>query len=110
MGVKKPFLFVCCWPLSGWAVAEPRCKDNGSPVEINDWEVENTCQSKRAASVLTSKKNRDQGYNYTGTLQLLGLEEGNEENVKDPVMTKGAYLSLLYLRHLRIRELQVTVH
>lgn len=41
------------------------------------------------------------------TMQLLGLDEGKEENIKDPVMMRGAYLSFLYLRHLRIRELQV---
>ncbi|XP_059501211.1 uncharacterized protein LOC125452245 [Stegostoma tigrinum] len=85
---------------------EPRCKESGLPVEINDREMENTYENKHATGVFSSKKNRDQGYNYTGTLQLLGLEEGNEENAKDPVVTKGAYLSLLHLRHLRIREFQ----
>ncbi|KAG2468403.1 CC162 protein, partial [Polypterus senegalus] len=46
-------------------------------------------------------------YSYMETLQLLGLDEGKEEINNDPVSMRGAYLSLLYLRHLRIRELQV---
>ncbi|XP_060112838.1 uncharacterized protein LOC132585047 [Heteronotia binoei] len=38
---------------------------------------------------------------------MLGLDEGMEEtSSKELIMMKGAYLSLLYLRHLRIRELQ----
>lgn len=45
-------------------------------------------------------------YSFQNTLQLLGLDEA-EDNNKDPVMMKGAYLSLLYLRHLRVKELQV---
>uniref|UniRef100_H3BDV7 DUF4549 domain-containing protein n=1 Tax=Latimeria chalumnae TaxID=7897 RepID=H3BDV7_LATCH len=48
-------------------------------------------------------------YSYTSTMQLLGLDEGMEDNSKDPVMMRGAYLSFLHLRHLRIRELQVVV-
>uniref|UniRef100_UPI00398EB9BA uncharacterized protein isoform X2 n=1 Tax=Pristiophorus japonicus TaxID=55135 RepID=UPI00398EB9BA len=85
---------------------EPRCKESDSPVDLNEWEVDNVNRNKRAASAFPLKKIRDQGYSYTSTLQLLGLDEGNEENAKDPAMTWGAYLSLLFLRHLRIRELQ----
>ncbi|XP_073432247.1 uncharacterized protein [Dendrobates tinctorius] len=44
-------------------------------------------------------------YNYQRRLQLLGLDEA-EDNSKDPILMKGAYLSLLYLRHLRLRDLQ----
>ncbi|XP_067841118.1 uncharacterized protein si:ch73-242m19.1 [Heptranchias perlo] len=85
---------------------EPRRNESGSPVEINEWEVDNVNLNKRTASAFSSKKNRDQGYSYTTTMQLLGLDEVNEDNIRDPVMTRGAYLSLLFLRHLRIRELQ----
>ena len=46
-------------------------------------------------------------YNYMDSMQLLGLEEIQEESSSDPVLTRGAYLSLLFLRHLKIRELQV---
>lgn len=43
-------------------------------------------------------------------MQLLGLDEGQEgeEGTSDAVTARGAYLSLLYLRHLKIRELQVS--
>ncbi|XP_073531933.1 uncharacterized protein [Phyllobates terribilis] len=58
--------------------------------------------SKRPAS---SKTKKETGYNYQNTLQLLGLDEA-EDNSKDPILMKGAYLSLLYLRHLRLRDLQ----
>ncbi|XP_031757880.1 uncharacterized protein LOC100496491 isoform X2 [Xenopus tropicalis] len=58
--------------------------------------------SKRPQS---SRQKKETEYSYQSTLQLLGLEEAEDSN-KDPVMIKGAYLSLLYLRHLRIRELQ----
>ncbi|XP_075058991.1 uncharacterized protein LOC142144265 [Mixophyes fleayi] len=54
---------------------------------------------------VSSTQKKETGYNYQNTLQLLGLDEA-EDNSKDPVMMKGAYLSLLYLRHLRLRELQ----
>ncbi|XP_056422256.1 uncharacterized protein LOC130362185 isoform X2 [Hyla sarda] len=53
----------------------------------------------------SSRPKKENGYNYQNTLQLLGLDEG-EDNNKDPVLMKGAYLSLLYLRHLRLRDLQ----
>ncbi|XP_043924848.1 uncharacterized protein LOC122799665 [Protopterus annectens] len=45
-------------------------------------------------------------FSYVATLQLLGLDEGKEENTDNPVLMRGAYLSFLYLRHLKIRELQ----
>lgn len=40
-------------------------------------------------------------------LQLLGLDGGTGPSDRGPVLMKGTYLSFLYLRHLRIRELQV---
>ncbi|XP_053138724.1 uncharacterized protein LOC128339212 [Hemicordylus capensis] len=53
-----------------------------------------------------SRKEKDTSYSYTATLQLLGFDEDVEASTKNATMSKGAYLSLLYLRHLRIRELQ----
>ncbi|XP_069830917.1 uncharacterized protein [Dendropsophus ebraccatus] len=53
----------------------------------------------------SSKPKKESRYNYQNTLQLLGLDEA-EDNSKDPILMKGAYLSLLYLRHLRLRDLQ----
>ncbi|XP_027630930.1 uncharacterized protein CCDC162P [Tupaia chinensis] len=52
------------------------------------------------------KQKKETGYNYAVTLQLLGLDDGTEFRDRNPVLMKGAYLSFLSLRHLRIRELQ----
>lgn len=38
---------------------------------------------------------------------LLEKDEDAEDGAKDPVTVRGAYASLIYLRHLRIRELKV---
>ncbi|KAM9234693.1 LOW QUALITY PROTEIN: uncharacterized protein PS065_005276 [Dugong dugon] len=54
------------------------------------------------------KQKIETGYSYVMTLQLLGLDDGTELNDRNLVLMKGAYLSFLYLRHLRIRELQRT--
>ncbi|KAM4866345.1 uncharacterized protein RHO17_012302 [Thomomys bottae] len=40
------------------------------------------------------------------TLQLLGFDDGTDSSDKNFVLMSGAYLSLLLLRHLRIRKLQ----
>ncbi|RXM28684.1 Coiled-coil domain-containing protein 162 [Acipenser ruthenus] len=77
--------------------------EESSQPESNEQESESVNQSKRPGS---QKKKKEEGYCYMDTMQLLGLDEGKEENIKDPVMMRGAYLSFLYLRHLRIRELQ----
>ncbi|KAJ6660255.1 hypothetical protein lerEdw1_017955 [Lerista edwardsae] len=55
-------------------------------------------------SSIFSRKKKDA--RYTTTSQSLGLDEGMEASSRDLTMTNGAYLSLLYLRHLRIRDLQ----
>ncbi|KAM9665221.1 LOW QUALITY PROTEIN: uncharacterized protein ACIGJ3_008931 [Trichechus inunguis] len=47
-------------------------------------------------------------YSNINLYQLLGLDDGTELNDGNLVLMKGAYLSFLYLRHLRIRELQHT--
>ncbi|KAL3968597.1 granzyme K [Sarotherodon galilaeus] len=39
-------------------------------------------------------------------LQILGLDDSLPEGSSGPVVTRGAYLSLIYLRHLKLRELQ----
>ncbi|OCT80388.1 uncharacterized protein ccdc162p.L [Xenopus laevis] len=66
---------------------------------------EKNCEFAFNKRPVSSRQKKDTEYNYQTTLQLFGLEEA-EDNNTDPVMIKGAYLSLLYLRHLRIRELQ----
>jgi len=42
-----------------------------------------------------------------GSLQLLGLEEGTAAAHREHMVRRGAYLSLLFLCHLRLRELKV---
>ncbi|XP_073193092.1 uncharacterized protein [Lepidochelys kempii] len=70
---------------------------------MNEKGMETISLSKNPGS---SRKKKERGYSYVTTLQLLGLDEGTEANNKDLIMRKGAYLSVLYLRHLRIRDLQ----
>ncbi|XP_033180902.1 uncharacterized protein LOC113127098 isoform X2 [Mastacembelus armatus] len=43
---------------------------------------------------------------FEDSLHLLGLEDILEEGTSDPIVTRGAYLSLIYLRHLKLRQLQ----
>ncbi|XP_039605696.1 uncharacterized protein si:ch73-242m19.1, partial [Polypterus senegalus] len=78
-------------------------KEDGLSVDVNEQSARNVKVNKQSGS--QNKKNEN-GYSYMETLQLLGLDEGKEEINNDPVSMRGAYLSLLYLRHLRIRELQ----
>ncbi|XP_058590881.1 uncharacterized protein LOC131514658 isoform X3 [Neofelis nebulosa] len=52
------------------------------------------------------KQKKEKGYSYAMALQLLGLDDGTGPSDRDPVLTRGTYLSFLYLRYLRIRELQ----
>ncbi|KAL0969797.1 hypothetical protein UPYG_G00232430 [Umbra pygmaea] len=51
---------------------------------------------------------RSERYSYLRSLQLLGLDEGQEgeDGLSDPIITMGAYLSLLHLRYLKTRDLQ----
>ncbi|XP_072594559.1 uncharacterized protein [Vulpes vulpes] len=52
------------------------------------------------------KQKKEKGYSYAMALQLLGLDDGTGPSDRGPVLMRGTYLSFLYLRHLRIRELQ----
>ncbi|XP_062296819.1 uncharacterized protein si:ch73-242m19.1 [Scomber scombrus] len=45
-------------------------------------------------------------YSLEDSLQLLGLNDCPEEGTSDPIITRGAYLSLIYLRHLKLRQIQ----
>ena len=49
----------------------------------------------------------EHSYSFEDSLQLLGLDESLEGGRSDPIVTRGAYLSLIYLRHLKLRQLQV---
>ncbi|XP_070191909.1 uncharacterized protein [Littorina saxatilis] len=49
---------------------------------------------------------RKDSYDYINTVQMLGLDDGEQNS--DPVTVQGSFLSFLHLRHLRIRDLQRT--
>ncbi|XP_035285832.1 uncharacterized protein si:ch73-242m19.1 isoform X1 [Anguilla anguilla] len=55
-----------------------------------------------------AKKQSQEGYSYKESLQKLGLDDEQEGSGDDSTGANGAYLALLYLRHLRIRQLQRT--
>ncbi|KAL5014657.1 hypothetical protein ScPMuIL_008927 [Solemya velum] len=67
---------------------------------------ERDIESVNLTSRITSSKRKD-SYDYVNTIQMLGLDEG-EQDQKDPATVQGAYLSYLHLRHLRLRDLQRT--
>lgn len=54
-------------------------------------------------SVLSVKRSRS----LAESLQVLSQDDSLHDDPSDPVLTRGAYLSLIYLRHLKLRELQV---
>nr|XP_023396195.1 uncharacterized protein CCDC162P [Loxodonta africana] len=81
-------------------------KEDDLSVEQNENDPVQISLSQHAGGPFKQKK--ETGYSYVTTLQLLGLDDGTEPSDGNPVLMKGAYLSFLYLRHLRIRELQRT--
>ncbi|KAK6176827.1 hypothetical protein SNE40_015054 [Patella caerulea] len=58
-------------------------------------------------SRLKKKIKRSDSYDYKNTVQMLGLDDG-DDNDGDTTTAPGAFLSFLHLRHLRIRDLQRT--
>ncbi|XP_035294296.1 uncharacterized protein Ccdc162p [Cricetulus griseus] len=78
-------------------------KDDGLSVEPSDEDLAKIRLSQSSDGSL--KQRTETGYNYAVALQLLGLSDGTEPD-QNPVLTRGAYLSFLCLRHLHIRELQ----
>uniref|UniRef100_A0AAQ6IJB5 Si:ch73-242m19.1 n=1 Tax=Anabas testudineus TaxID=64144 RepID=A0AAQ6IJB5_ANATE len=48
----------------------------------------------------------NEGYSFEDSLHVLGLDDSLEEGSSNPILTRGAYLSLIYLRHLKLRRLQ----
>ncbi|XP_058604874.1 uncharacterized protein si:ch73-242m19.1 isoform X3 [Onychostoma macrolepis] len=55
----------------------------------------------------SEKKNKGSSGQSSGA-NLLEKDEDSEDVANDPVTVRGAYVSLIYLRHLRIRELKRT--
>ncbi|XP_013366254.1 PREDICTED: transmembrane protein FLJ37396 isoform X2 [Chinchilla lanigera] len=62
--------------------------------------------SQVSATDVPVKQRKDTGYNFEVALQLLGLDDGPGPSDKNPALMRGAYLSFLCLRHLRICELR----
>ncbi|KAM6181754.1 uncharacterized protein O8D03_000195 [Erethizon dorsatum] len=80
-------------------------KDNDLSMERNENDLAPTL-SQFSATDGPVKQRKDTGYNYEVALQLLGLDDGTELSDKNPALMRGAHLSFLCLRHLRIRELR----
>ncbi|XP_039207102.1 uncharacterized protein LOC120311541 isoform X2 [Crotalus tigris] len=74
---------------------------NNLIVAIDEKSMENV--NFKEGSVFSGK--RKHGSELTAS-ELLGLDEDLDAPSKDISMRKGGYLSVLYLRHLRIRDLQ----
>ncbi|RUS70525.1 hypothetical protein EGW08_021713, partial [Elysia chlorotica] len=74
--------------------------------DIDERDVENVTFGGTSSRGNSARKRKD-SYDYLSTVQMLGLDEG-EQDEADPVTVQGAYLSYLHLRHLRIRDLQRT--
>nr|XP_040139111.1 uncharacterized protein LOC101969599 isoform X5 [Ictidomys tridecemlineatus] len=81
-------------------------KENDLSVEQNENVLTRISLSQCADGPL--KQKNETGYNYAMALQVLGLDDEAELSDGNPVSMKGAYLSFLCLRHLRIRSLQRT--
>nr|XP_019590619.1 PREDICTED: transmembrane protein FLJ37396 isoform X2 [Rhinolophus sinicus] len=79
-------------------------KEDDLSMERNENDLAQISLSQRAKALIKQKK--ETGDSYAMALQLLGLDDGPGPSDRDPVLMRGAYLSFLYLRHLRIRELQ----
>nr|KAG5699494.1 hypothetical protein BaRGS_020053 [Batillaria attramentaria] len=79
--------------------------ENAAFQDIDERDVENVNFTPQARS--SSARRRKDSYDYVNTVQMLGLDDG-EQNTNDPVTVHGSFLSFLHLRHLRIRDLQRT--
>ncbi|XP_039725921.1 uncharacterized protein LOC120608203 [Pteropus medius] len=79
-------------------------KDDDLSMERSESDLAQISLSQCAEEPIKQKK--ETGYSYAMALQLLGLNDGTGPSDRDPVLIRGTYLSFLYLRHLRIRELQ----
>ncbi|XP_004674132.1 PREDICTED: transmembrane protein FLJ37396 [Condylura cristata] len=79
-------------------------KEDDLSMERNENDLAQISLSQCADGLVKQKK--EKRFNYAMSLQLLGLHDGTGLRDGDSVLMRGAYLSFLYLRHLRIRELQ----
>lgn len=67
-----------------------------------------TSADQDAAAIMNARNRRQRdSYDYGNTVQMLGLDEGEDAD-ENAASAQGGYLSYLYLRHLRLRDLQRT--
>ncbi|XP_077868441.1 uncharacterized protein LOC100372084 [Saccoglossus kowalevskii] len=84
--------------------------DDLAVVDFDEKDTDNVSfngRSSRAGSARSRKRKDSDEYDYFNAMQMLGLDEDDDGN-QDPTMVQGGYLSLLSLRHLRIKDLQRT--
>ncbi|XP_076818582.1 uncharacterized protein LOC143464598 isoform X1 [Clavelina lepadiformis] len=62
--------------------------------------------NEQSVSRFGNQSKRRDSYDYANTMQMLGLDEGDDSASQDPTVVQGAYLSFLHLRHLKIRDLR----
>nr|KAI8733110.1 hypothetical protein BgiMline_029055 [Biomphalaria glabrata] len=76
---------------------------SGMP-DFDEKDVENINLSARRSSSASKHRN---SYDYSSTVQMLGLDDGEQDD-SDLSTIQGSFLSFLHLRHLRVRDLQQT--
>ncbi|KAK3588936.1 hypothetical protein CHS0354_023696 [Potamilus streckersoni] len=74
--------------------------DSVTMQDLDDKDLDNSSHSRSA-------KKRKDSYDYLNTVQMLGLDDGDEAE-NNVVTLQGAYLSFLQLRHLRLRDMRRT--
>ncbi|XP_034531295.1 putative uncharacterized protein C6orf183 [Notolabrus celidotus] len=78
----------------------------------DDWSSRSAGRGGQGNKSLKSQSSSatNKSYSLEDSLQLLGLDDSSGDGASDPILTSGAYLSLVYLRHLKLRRLQVRQH
>ncbi|XP_072545413.1 uncharacterized protein [Salminus brasiliensis] len=76
----------------------------------NIYNISHLSQESSAKVTLQERQKKTEKKNpcYSSKAQFFGLNEDLEDAFKDSAASRGTYVSLLYLRHLRIRELKRT--
>ncbi|XP_064633719.1 uncharacterized protein LOC135491668 [Lineus longissimus] len=82
-------------------------QDQNQDIQLMEIEEKDTDNVNLSRSRTSSAKKRKDSYDYSTTVQMLGLDDGDQDS-SDVASLQGAYLSFLHLRHLRIRDLQRT--
>ncbi|XP_067336381.1 uncharacterized protein si:ch73-242m19.1 isoform X1 [Channa argus] len=75
------------------------------PQDTRDLSSRHKDGGRQDESSLTSSA-ANKSYSFVDILPPLSLDDSLEEGSLDPILTRGAYLSLIFLRHLKLRQLQ----